>query len=191
MPYSQKEYKTIKVDRKVKNGDQLNISIQAIDKDVPETLKKQQNINVIIGSNYQVLPNIDKLLLEKNVKKNDEIIINVDLPLKDQKNVSKKKFKVKIIDINELANVAIDDEFFKKNNLKSLSDLKEKINNNLKDQYNLLSNEISKKNLLDILEKKHTFDLPEGILEDEFNSIWKRVEISKKNNYLDPDHKNL
>ena len=188
---SQQQYKSIKENRKVKEGDQLNISIQGIDKDVPENLKKQQNVNVIIGSNYQVLPNIDKLLLNKNVKKDDEILIDVDLPFKDQKNTSKKKFKVKIIEINELNNIAIDDEYLKKNNIKSLDDLKEKVKSNLKDQYNLLSNEISKKNLLDILEKNHTFDLPEGILEDEFNSIWKRVELAKKNDTLDPDDKTL
>ena len=54
-----------------------------------------------------------------------------------------------------------------------------------------MSNEISKKELLDRLEKKHTFDLPDGILSEEKKSIWHRVEHAKKDGTLDPDDINL
>ena len=54
-----------------------------------------------------------------------------------------------------------------------------------------MSNEISKKELLDRLEKNHTFDLPDGILSEEKKSIWHRVEHAKKDGTLDPDDINL
>ena len=44
---------------------------------------------------------------------------------------------------------------------------------------------------MDILESKNNFDVPEGILEDEFNIIWHKVEHAKKENKLDEDDKNL
>ena len=37
----------------------------------------------------------------------------------------------------------------------------------------------------------HKFDLPEGILDDEFHNIWHRLEHAKKDNALDDDDKNL
>ena len=44
---------------------------------------------------------------------------------------------------------------------------------------------------MDILEKEHSFDLPQGILEQEFNDIWQSLEDAKKNSTLDEDDKKL
>ena len=44
---------------------------------------------------------------------------------------------------------------------------------------------------MDILEKKNEFDVPEGILDEEFNSIMSRLDQAKKDNNLDEDDKNL
>ena len=33
---------------------------------------------------------------------------------------------------------------------------------------------------MDMLEKEHSFDLPQGILEQEFKDIWHRIEHAKK-----------
>ncbi len=44
---------------------------------------------------------------------------------------------------------------------------------------------------MDILEKEHSFDLPQGILEQEFKDIWHRLEDAKKNGTLDEDDKKL
>ena len=44
---------------------------------------------------------------------------------------------------------------------------------------------------MDILDKEHSFDLPQGILEQEFNNIWHRLEHAKKEGTLDEDDKKL
>ena len=44
---------------------------------------------------------------------------------------------------------------------------------------------------MDVLDKKHQFVLPEGILDEEFHTIWHRLEHAKKDNTLDDDDKNL
>ena len=51
--------------------------------------------------------------------------------------------------------------------------------------------QIEKKELMDVLDKKHQFDLPEGIIDEEFQTIWHRLEHAKKDNTLDDDDKNL
>ena len=44
---------------------------------------------------------------------------------------------------------------------------------------------------MDILDKEHQFDLPQGIVDQEFNDIWHRIEHAKKDNKLDDDDKKL
>ena len=51
--------------------------------------------------------------------------------------------------------------------------------------------QIEKKCLMDLLDKKYNFDLPEGVLDDDFSEIWHRLELAKKNGKLDEDDKSL
>ena len=44
---------------------------------------------------------------------------------------------------------------------------------------------------MDILDKEYNFDLPQGIVDQEFNDIWHRIEHAKKDNKLDEDDKKL
>ena len=44
---------------------------------------------------------------------------------------------------------------------------------------------------MDILDKKYSFDLPEGVLEEDFNEIWNRLLKAKNEGTLDNDDKNL
>ena len=60
-----------------------------------------------------------------------------------------------------------------------------------KSQYQNGLKQIEKKELMDILDRDHEFDLPEGILDQEFNDIWHRIEHAKKEKTLDEDDKKL
>tara|TARA_B100001123_G_scaffold63026_1_gene69131 strand:+ start:2437 stop:3777 length:1341 start_codon:yes stop_codon:yes gene_type:complete len=184
----QKNYISIKDNRAVKNHDKVLVSLFSNDNEVPEVLKKQDNVNVMIGSSYQFLPELDKKLVEKKVKKNDEVNVIIELPDKESPNKKNKfNYNIKILDIQESRPIKVDSEFLKKINIKSLNDLRKKIENDLKSYYISISDEVTKKNLLDNLEKIHKFDIPEGIYNEEFDSIWKRVEQAKLSNSLDQD----
>ena len=54
-----------------------------------------------------------------------------------------------------------------------------------------LQKQIEKKQLMDNLDKNYNFDLPEGVLQDDFNEIWHRIQLSKKDDTLDADDKSL
>ena len=184
----QKNYISVKNNRTVKNNDKVLVSLFSKDNEVPEVLKKQDNVNVMIGSSYQFLPELDKKLVEKKVKKNDEVNITIELPNKESPTKKNKfNYNIKILDIQESKPIKVDNEFLKKINVKSLNDLRKKIENDLKSYYISISDEVTKKNLLDNLEKIHKFDIPEGIYNEEFDSIWKRVEQAKLSNSLDQD----
>ena len=57
-----------------------------------------------------------------------------------------------------------------------LKDFQSKVETQMKGEYEKLSKDMSKKELFDILDSEHSFDLPEGLIESEFNNL--------KNGYL-------
>jgi trigger factor len=71
--------------------------------------------------------------------------------------------------------LAIDDEFAKGMGSESLDKLKETIRDRLGAEYARFSREKIKRQLLDKLDKLYSFELPEGLVDQEFNSIWEQV----------------
>ena len=100
-------------------------------------------------------------------------------------------FEIEIINIEELVPFIVDKEFLDKNSMNSEQDLKNNLEQNFKSQYLNGLKQIEKKELMDLLEKEHSFDLPQGILDQEFNDIWHRLEHAKKDETLDEDDKKL
>jgi trigger factor len=76
--------------------------------------------------------------------------------------------------------VKIDEEFAKGFGLESLDKLKEAIRGNLEGEFTKMSREKLKRALLDALDKRYSFDLPEGLVEQEFAGIWQQVEAEQK-----------
>jgi trigger factor len=74
----------------------------------------------------------------------------------------------------------IDDEFAKTLNFESLDKLKEMIRTNLNGEYSRASREKLKRQLLDNLDNRYSFELPEGLVAQEFDSIWRQVEQEQK-----------
>jgi trigger factor len=75
---------------------------------------------------------------------------------------------------------AIDDEFAKSLNFDSLDKLKEMIRANMANEYARASRDKLKRQLLDSLDSRYSFELPEGLVAQEFGSIWNQVEQEQK-----------
>ena len=70
---------------------------------------------------------------------------------------------------------AIDDEFAKTLGLDDLARLKDIIKAQISGQYEQVSRNKLKRELLDQLDKSHAFDLPETLVTNEFDGIWKQI----------------
>ena len=110
--------------------------------------------------------------------------------LKNEK-LKKEKFEIEIISIEERIKFEITDEYLKNNGFKNEDELKNLIKNNSTQQYQQGIKQIEKKELMDLLNDQYNFDLPEGILEEDLNEIWQRLEQAKKDGTLDSDDKIL
>ena len=189
---SQKKYSKIKDNREVIKSDKVLINLTSDDLSVPDYLKLQKNLPIIIDSEYQVLPEIGSKILKTKLKKGDKKSFSLDISksLKlDQKKLV--KFDVEIIEIEESIPFAVDKEFLDKSGLKDEQDLKNNLKKSFKSQYENGLKQIEKKEFMDILDREHKFDLPQGILDQEFKDIWLRIENAKKDGSLDEDDKKL
>ena len=189
---SQKKYLKINSNRIIKKTDKVIISLFTNDEEAPDFLKSQKNLPIVIDSEYQILPKIGEKVLAKKLKKGDkerfELDISKSLKLDKEKFIT---FDIEILEIEESVPFTVDKEFLKKNGLESEKDLKLNIEKNYKFQFENGLKQIEKKELMDILDKLHNFDLPEGIVKKEFQDIWHRIEHAKKDNTLDQDDKKL
>ena len=188
----QKKYIKIKNNRSLKKSDKVFVDITATDESLPDFLKKQNNVQVTTDSDYEILPNIGNKLIEKKVKIGDKVNLYFDLSKtlksEDKKNV---EFIIDVKSIEESVPFKLDQDFLSKVGLKDENELKENLKNNLKVQFNEGIKQIEKKQLMDLLESEYQFELPQGILDEEFHGIWHRLQHAKEENKLDEDDKNL
>ena len=189
---NQKKYTPITNSREIKKTDRVILNLSSENETVPDFLKSQKNLPIIINSELQILPDLGSKLLSKKLKKGDKVKFGLDI----SKSIKSDKefiadFDIEIVEIEESAPFKVDKEFLEKNGLKNEEELKNNLENNLKSQYENGIKQIEKKQLMDVLDKEHQFDLPQGIVDQEFNDIWHRIEHAKKDNKLDDDDKKL
>ena len=189
---SQKVFKKIKNNREIKKSDRVIIDFESNNQEIPDYLKSQKNIAIDTNSNQEILPGINSEIISKKLKQGDQSKLKFDLCklLKSDK-FKNVEFNIKIISIEESEKFELSQEYFDKNGLKNEDDLKEKLKSNALLQYNQGVKQIEKKQMMDILNKEYNFDLPYGILEEDFNEIWHRIEHAKKDGSLDEDDKSL
>jgi trigger factor len=83
----------------------------------------------------------------------------------------------------------IDDAFASNLGLENLDALKDAIREQIGGEYAQVARDAMKRKLLDILAEAHEFELPEGMLDSEFEGIWQQVEKARENDQLDEDDK--
>ena len=138
------------------------------------------DMDVVLGSN-SFIPGFEEQL--EGVKAGEARVLNVKFPEGYQAAHLAGKdaaFDVTAKKIEAPGELAIDDEFAKKFGLDSLDKLKDAIRADIGRQYTGMSREKLKRGLFDALNGKYSFELPEMLVEQEFNNIWQQVESEQK-----------
>ena len=188
---SQKSFKKIENNRKILKGDRVLINFKTTNETIPEYLRSQTNMPIDTGLEQELLPGINKQLISK-LKEGDKKNITFDLSkLLQNEKLNKIDYEIEVVSIEEKTKFEINKEYLEKNGFKSEDDLKKLLKENSSQQYNQGIKQIEKKQLMDLLNEQYNFDLPEGVLEEDFNEIWQRLEDAKKNGNLDEDDKAL
>jgi len=129
------------------------------------------------------LTGFDKQLIR--VKKNETKLVDSILPANHPKKElanKKAKFECKVINIKKPESTKINDQFAKQMGAKDLNDLKKMVENQISSQYNQALDSLTKKEILDQLEKMHDFDLPKNLIDNEISVMTqnlKKDEVEK------------
>jgi len=119
-------------------------------------------------------------------KAGDEVKVKVKFPKEyhNEEYAGKSAvFEVKINEVLEAEMPVIDDEFIKNNfGLDNKEKLKEAIKSQIESSYKEIEINLFKKELFDFFNKKYDFQLPEGLIEEQFKSLWSTIEEEVKNN---------
>ena len=126
-----------------------------------------KNLQIVLGRDL-FIKGFDNQLI--GVKINESKVVKVKLP----PNYPKKElanqnaeFNCKINNLKKPIETKIDDDFAKKIGAKDLKDLKDLVKKQITGEYKRSLDSLTKKNLLDQIEKLHTLDLPPNLVNQE------------------------
>ncbi len=131
--------------------------------------------DIVLGSNM-FIPGFEDQLI--GLKAGDEKAVEVSFP--DDYPAEHLAGKAAVFDVTVKAvaapgEIAVDDALAEKLGLENLDALREAITNQMRQELDGRAREQVKRNLLDALDEKHDFDLPETLVEREFEGIWGQV----------------
>ena len=175
-----KQFEDKKDDAKAKIGDQIIFDYSAtIDGNKFEG-SEGKDVQLELGKDL-FLKGFDEQLVgstKKEVRK-----LNAVLPENHpKKELANKKtvFECKILNVKKEKENKIDDNFAKMMGAKDLSDLKKLIDNQIASQYSQALNSITKKEILDQIEKNHQFEIPQNLIDQEISTITQNSKKEEK-----------
>jgi trigger factor len=145
--------------------------------------------SVVLGSN-RFIPGFEEQLV--GVKAGDEKELNVSFPEDYQAtNLAGKSavFETKVHEVRAPQTPEIDEEFAKGLGLESLEQLRGLVRDQITAEHANASRAKAKRNLLDKLDAAHSFDLPPGMVEQEFNQIWQQLQTEMDAGRVSPEEK--
>ncbi len=131
------------------------------------------NVAIELGKDL-FLKNFDKQLIGVKIK--DKKKVTAFLPKNHPKKELADKeavFECEIQNIKLSKKSKINDDFAKKLGAKDLNDLTEKIKDQISSQYTTALKSITKKEILDNLEKSHKIDIPKNLIDNEVKTFSK------------------
>ncbi len=170
----------IKDDRETKTGDVLMIDFVGRVGGEEFAGGKAEGYELTLGSGT-FIPGFEEQLT--GVKAGDKVEVKVKFPESyGAAELSGKDavFDVTVNELKETVPSAIDDELAKKVGMENLDALKKSIGEEREREFNDMSRMILKRALLDELSAAHDFEIPEKLLDREFETIWNQFEEQRK-----------
>ena len=184
-----KHFKDKNDGEKAKIGDQVIFDYSATVDGNKFEGSEGKGVQIELGKDL-FLKDFDKQLV--GVKKNEKKIVESFLPANHPKKElanKKAKFECKTLNIKMPEETIINDEFAKHMGAKDLSNLKDIIEKQISSQYQQALDSITKKEILDQLEKSHSFDLPKNLVDHEITIMTQNLKKEDKDKHKDANEK--
>ena len=159
----------------VEQGDNLGLSFVGKIDGKPFPGGTSDHAHLIVGSG-DFIPGFEEQLV--GMKKNETRAVGVTFPddyQNEELRGKKAEFDVTVLHIDAPNAGELDDEFAKKLGLEDLAGLREAVREQMGGALQSMSRQAIKRQILDALDEGHKFDVPQQLVEAEFNTIWERV----------------
>lgn len=176
-----REQKPVEPARPARKGDAIRLDfVGSVDgKEFPGGAAQDYTLELGSGS---FIPGFEDQLIGAEVGKDIEVKVTFPTEYGAAELAGKDAvFKCAIKEIREFVDKPADDELAKKNNFENLDAMRKAVGERIGQDYAQISRTMIKRQLLDKLADAHKFQVPEGLVEGEFNAIWQRIEEAKKN----------
>ncbi len=97
------------------------------------------------------------------------------------------EFDVDVREVREFVESPLDDALAGSMGFDNLKAMRQAVRENLEREYVALSRTALKRRLLDALAELHRFDVPEGMVDAEFDAIWQQFEQAREQGQIDED----
>jgi trigger factor len=160
---------------KADKGDRVVVSFTGTIDGKPFEGGSGDDITVELGSN-SFIPGFEDQLV--GIAAGETRTVNVTFPknyLNAELAGKEASFEVTAKTVNAPGTLNVDDEFAKTIGMESLEKLREAIRSRIGQEHASRSRQKVKRVLLDALDERHKFELPPGLIEEEFNNVWRSV----------------
>ena len=172
---NQKTSEPVKEKRALKKGDVAIIDFDGKVDGERRPGMKGEGHPLELGSN-SFIDTFEDQLVGKKV--GDKVAVNVTFPdpyASPELAGKDAVFDVEIKDLHKIVTPKLDDDLAKSLGFDDVKALEEAVKSQIQSEYDQMSRLHLKKDLLDSLDKGHTFDLPEGMIQAETQSILQQV----------------
>ncbi len=184
-----KQFEDKKDNEKAISGDQVIFDYSATVDGNKFDGSEGKSVQLELGKDL-FLKGFDEQLV--GVKKNDKKILDATLPANHPKKElanKKTKFECRILNVKKPKVGKIDDEFAKLMGAKDIKDLKSLIEKQILGQYSQALNSITKKEILDQIEKNHQVDLPQNLIDQEISIMTQNLKPEDKEKHKSNNEK--
>ena len=177
--------------RPAETGDTVVVDFAGTVDGAPLQGGQAKGLSVLLGSK-QYLPGFEDQLV--GAKAGEKRSIKVTLPDQWPNEALRGKeavFEAEVGEIKAPKPIVIDDTFAKTLGLEDLAALKRAVTDQIEREYHQVARARLKRALLDELAKQNNFGVPPGMVEREFEAIWRQLTQAKEADQLDEDDKKL
>ena len=184
-----KQFEDKNKNEKAINGDQVIFDYSATVDGNKFEGSEGKGVQIELGKDL-FLKGFDEQLVgvKKGEQKTIEAVLPANHPKKELAN-KKTNFECKILNVKKPKDSKIDDEFAKLMGAKDIKDLKLLIEKQISSQYSQALNSITKKEILDQIEKNHQVDLPQNLIDQEISIMTQNLKQEEKEKHKSNNEK--
>lgn len=170
-----KQFEKVEEARESAEGDQLILDFKAVMDGAPLEGSDVDDFELVLGGEG-FLPEFSEQLTGAKAGEHRKVSVTFpdDYPREEYAGKT-AEFSVDIKEIKAPVESKIDDELAKRQGAEDLEGLRTMIREHITGQYTEASDAQLKRTLLDILDSRFTFDVPQTMVEQEFAGIWEQV----------------